>query len=27
MRDLPNHCKRAYRMENLRELADAQILH
>ncbi|CAF3639615.1 unnamed protein product [Rotaria socialis] len=26
MRDLPNHCKRAYRMENLREVADATIL-
>ncbi|CAF0752192.1 unnamed protein product [Rotaria sordida] len=27
MRDLPNRCKRAYRLENLRELAHATILH
>ncbi|CAF4896214.1 unnamed protein product [Rotaria socialis] len=27
MRDLPNHCKRAYRMEDLREHTNAPILH
>ncbi|CAF4641879.1 unnamed protein product, partial [Rotaria socialis] len=27
MRDLPNHCKRAYRMEDLREHINAPILH